>query len=288
MSGTPAVTIAVIGAGAMGAGIAARLSGHGARVLTSLDGRSAATVARARRAGMTPARDEEAMAAGLFLSIVPPDRAVLLAERMMAAAPKGTGAATYVDLNAIAPETTRRVAAIVRAKGWNFVDGGIIGMPPVEGKRGPLLYLSGDAGGGAATLRDHGLAVRLLGGGIGAASALKLAYAGITKGMIALGAAMMLAADKAGVADALLAELAASQPGLLAHLRRGVPDMLPKAARWSPEMAEIARFAGDGTASADVYRALAGFYAGLADGAEAAPLERLAALGATSGDIPTS
>ena len=40
-------TFAVVAAGAMGAAIGARLSGHGARVLTSTLGRSEASVERA-------------------------------------------------------------------------------------------------------------------------------------------------------------------------------------------------------------------------------------------------
>jgi L-threonate 2-dehydrogenase len=70
----------------------------------------------------------------------------------------------------------------------------------------------------ALVVRAHGLDIRIVGGGMGAASALKMSYAGITKGLTALGAAMMLGATRAGVAEALHAELAASQPALLPWL----------------------------------------------------------------------
>ena len=62
-------------------------------------------------------------------------------------------------------------------------------------------------------------------GPVGAASALKMSYAGITKGFTALGAVMMLAATRAGTAEALRRELADSQPNLLAWLTRAVPAM---------------------------------------------------------------
>ena len=45
------IVIAIHSPGAMGSAISARLVEHGARVLTSLDGRSAATVERAARSG---------------------------------------------------------------------------------------------------------------------------------------------------------------------------------------------------------------------------------------------
>ena len=50
-------TIAVLAPGAMGSAVARRLSEHGARVLTSLKGRSPATQKRAADAGMIDADD---------------------------------------------------------------------------------------------------------------------------------------------------------------------------------------------------------------------------------------
>jgi 3-hydroxyisobutyrate dehydrogenase-like beta-hydroxyacid dehydrogenase len=100
-------------------------------------------------------------------------------------------------------------------------------------------------------------------GGIGAASALKLAYAGINKGTIALGAAMALAAHRAGVEDDLLRELSESQRVLLAQFTRGVPDMFAKAERWAPEMREIADYVERGV-EADIYDAMAELYERLA------------------------
>ena len=93
-------------------------------------------------------------------------------------------------------------------------------------------------------MNRHGLDIRVLEGPIGAASALKMSYAGITKGFTALGAAMALAATRAGAAEALHRELADSQPALLGWLTRQVPRMYPKAYRWVAEMEEIAGFIG--------------------------------------------
>jgi len=87
--------------------------------------------------------------------------------------------------------------------------------------------------------------VRVLDGPLTAASALKMSYAGITKGFTALGAAMMLAATRGGSAEALKAELVESQPALLAFLGRSVPGMYSKAYRWVAELDEIAAFVGD-------------------------------------------
>ncbi|HJS85570.1 MAG TPA: NAD(P)-binding domain-containing protein, partial [Acetobacteraceae bacterium] len=57
--------VAVIAPGAMGSAVAARLVAQGAEVRTLLAGRSAASAARAREAGMRAA-DEDAIAASDF------------------------------------------------------------------------------------------------------------------------------------------------------------------------------------------------------------------------------
>src|SRR6202011_1526914 len=95
-----------------------------------------------------------------------------------------------------------------------------IGSPPKPGDAGPRFYASGPAAPRFATLRQYGLDVRVLDGAMSAASALKMSYAGITKGTQAIGAAMMLAATRAGSADALMAAPQLSQKEMLAWLKR--------------------------------------------------------------------
>ncbi|HEY0524881.1 MAG TPA: DUF1932 domain-containing protein [Stellaceae bacterium] len=252
----PRTVVAVIAPGEMGAAVGRRLRERGASVRTSLAGRSAASAERVRRAGIEPVGDDADLVAGagIVLSIVPPGEAVALAERLAPALrglPSGSGAKpVYVDCNAVSPETVRRVADRLADTGCAFVDAGIIGAPPQPEQgddAGPRIYVSGGKEGlrPVLALRGHGLDVRPLAGGIGAASALKMAYASLTKGLTALGTAMMLGAEAGGVADALQAELAASQPALLAWLSRQVPGMLPKAYRWVAEMEEISRFLDD-------------------------------------------
>ncbi len=74
--------VAVFAQGAMGAGLAGRFSAHGAQVITCLEGRSAASRARAQAAGMTDVPFEALAQADLFLSIAPPSEALGLARRL--------------------------------------------------------------------------------------------------------------------------------------------------------------------------------------------------------------
>jgi L-threonate 2-dehydrogenase len=257
--------VAVIAPGAMGAAVGRRLADHGLEVLTSLSGRSEVTAARALDAGMVAAGDEEIASADFILSILPPGDALPLAERFVPALKASNAKPVYVDCNAINPATVARVAAAITPTGCPFVDCGIIGAPPKGRDGGPRFYASGSAALHFVTLRQYGLDVRVLEGPLSAASALKMSYAGITKGTQAIGAAMALAAMRAGSAEALFKELSFSQKELLALFKHQLPMMPPKAYRWIAEMQEIAGFVGDDPGARQLYEGAARFYQGVAD-----------------------
>ncbi len=272
------VVVAIIAPGAMGAAVGQRLAANGLKVLTSLAGRSQETAARAKSAGMTAATDEEIAAADFILSILPPGDALALATRFAPALQASNSKPVYVDCNAINPKTVERVAAAIAPTGCPFVDAGIIGSPPKPGDAGPRFYASGPAAPQFARLRDYGLDIRVLGGALSAASALKMSYAGITKGTQAIGAAMMLAAMRSGSADDLFAELESSQKQLFPWLKRSLAQMPPKAYRWVAEMQEIAGFVGDDPGARDLYRGAAEFYERFAQDFESGEQKEAAAL----------
>jgi 3-hydroxyisobutyrate dehydrogenase-like beta-hydroxyacid dehydrogenase len=250
-------SIAILAPGAMGSAIAARLAEHGAKVLTSLDGRSEATKKRAAAAGMVAAGDAEIANVDIILSIVPPAEALVLAEHLATQITRNAKKPVVVDCNAVNVETVRKVEEIVLSSGARFVDAAVIGLPPKPGTKGPALYVSGEDAGDLGTLRDLGLDLRIINGPVGAASALKMSYAGINKGLTGVGAAMVLAATRAGAADALRDELALSTPAVQARLANSLPDMLPKAYRWVAEMREIAGFLGPDHPAALIYEGFA-------------------------------
>jgi 3-hydroxyisobutyrate dehydrogenase-like beta-hydroxyacid dehydrogenase len=261
--------VAIIAPGQMGSAVGKRLTDNGLKVVTCLEGRSRDSIGRAAMASMNPISLDELATADVFLSIVPPGQAELLAHRLapiLARAPKKP---VYVDCNAVSPRTVAAIATIVEATGTPFVDAGIIGGPPKPDASGPVFYLSGEKAADVAMLGEFGLACKMLDGPIGAASALKMSYAGITKGLTALASVMILAASRAGTADALRRELGDSQPMLLAWFERQIPSMFGKAYRWVAEMEEIAEFvAADPAAqelfigSAHLYERMAADFAG--------------------------
>jgi 3-hydroxyisobutyrate dehydrogenase-like beta-hydroxyacid dehydrogenase len=265
-------TVAVIAPGNMGAAIGARLVENGVTVLTSLEGRSAASAQRAKDSGLRAASETEIAAADIILSIVPPGEALALAQRHAPALKTAPRKPLYADCNAVSPQTVEKIAAIVTATRARFADGGIVGGPPKKGQRGPRLYVSGADAKPLAALAERGLDVRVMDAPVGGASALKMVYGGLNKGVVALGAAMALAAHRAGVGEDFHKELQASQGPLLEQLSRGVPDMFSKAYRWVAEMEEIADFTGK-PAEAKTYEGFAQLYERLARDFESAKEE---------------
>ena len=244
--------------GAMGATVAAACSGT---VLWASEGRSEATCERASAAGLTDVGDIASLAeaADIVISVCPPHGAVVLADAMAE-----TGfAGCYVDANAIAPATARRIADRFE----NFVDGGLIGPPAVRAGT-TRLYLSGrDAPRVAARFEGSVLEPRVLNDDRpGTASALKMAYAAWTKGASALLAAAAALAAAEGVAEDLAIEWDMSLPGTTDRLAGTAAEVAPKAWRWTGEMDEIAAtFAAVGLpdgflrAASDVYQRLGAF-----------------------------
>jgi L-threonate 2-dehydrogenase len=256
-------TIAIVAQGAMGAGVAGRLVERGLRVVTSLAGRSDASAQRAKAAGMVVVSDQECAQADFFLSICPPSEAMALARKMAALMGGASKKPIYVDCNAVSPPSKVAIGEVILKSGAPFVDVGIIGLPPKEGTS-PFLHASGPEAAKFGVLNDFGIKVNVIEGPVGAASALKMSYAGITKGISALGSMMMLAATRAGVADMLRGELDRSHPAFITNFQRAIPDMFDKAYRFDGEMKEIADFVGEDKQARQMYQAISEFYTRIA------------------------
>lgn len=257
-------TVAIVAQGAMGAGVGGRLVERGLRVVTSLAGRSAASAKRAADAGMIAVSDQEAARADYFLSILPPGDALSLAEKMAALIGPSNKKPIYVDCNAVSPPTKITIGNAIVKAGSPFVDVAILGLPPRPGADGPAMIASGPDTGQFVSLGEFGLKIRTIEGPVGAASALKMSYAGITKGFSALTSMMLLAAMRGGIEQELRKELERSHPAFVATFTRAIPDMFGKAYRFVAEMEEIADFVGEDKAARQMYLAFADFYARIA------------------------
>jgi 3-hydroxyisobutyrate dehydrogenase-like beta-hydroxyacid dehydrogenase len=247
------VTFGLLHPGEMGAAIGAALQARGESVVWASAGRSAATIERAEQAGLIDVGDvgELCRRSDVIVSVCPPHAAVDVARSV------GDFAGTYLDANAVSVETARAIGRMVS----RFVDGGIVGPPPLEPNT-TRLYLSGEraeelAGLFSGTTVD----ARVVSDEPGAASALKMSYASWTKGSAALLLATRALARVEGVEEALLEEWRLSLPELADRSAAAARSARRKGWRWVGEMDEIASsYAAAGLpdgfhrAAAEIYR----------------------------------
>ncbi len=241
----------------MGASLAAACSGE--RLWCS-EGRSPATRTRAEAAGLVDVAslDDLVQRADVIVSVCPPASAAAVASSVAALGYDGT----YVDVNAVAPATSRDIGT----RFARYVDGGVVG-PPARTAGTTRLYLSGPEAAEIAELWAGSVVdARVVEGGVGAASAVKVCFAAWTKGTAALLLAIRALARAEGVEPALLAEWAMSQPDLEMQSQRAAGNNAAKAWRFAGELEEIAdSFAacglpdGFGRAASDVYERLGRF-----------------------------
>jgi 3-hydroxyisobutyrate dehydrogenase-like beta-hydroxyacid dehydrogenase len=236
-----AAVVAVIGTGDMGAAIGGALRRAGLRVVSDLSRRSAHSRSLAQAAGIEDlgSLSRVVREAGLLLSIVPPAVALEFAADVAAAMSATGGRPTFVDCNAVAPETMRAIAGQFTSLGATVVDVGIVGRgPPAE--LPTRLYFSGPERAGLELLNIPALRLIDMGEQIGTASALKMAYAALNKGTDALHLAVLLMAEGLGVRAPLMEEFAVSQASALRRMHERVPFLAATADRYSGEMLQIA------------------------------------------------
>lgn len=232
-------TVGLLSPGDMGHTVGGVLHEHGLRVVTCLEGRSDRSRALAAEAGIEDVSsfDDLVQESEILLCILVPSSALPVA-RQVATAIRNTGASLlYVDCNAIAPNTVRDVGETITSAGGRFADVGIIGSPPK--KPGTKFYVSGPGANEFSELREFGLDVRVLDGGIGQASGLKMCYGALTKGLTALSTELLVAARLMGLEETLRTEQQETIADVLAWVQRSTPTMPPKAYRWVGEMEEI-------------------------------------------------
>jgi 3-hydroxyisobutyrate dehydrogenase-like beta-hydroxyacid dehydrogenase len=232
----------------------------GARVVATVDGRSARTGRLAAEAGvdLLPTLADVVEAADVVLSVTPPGRALAAAESITDACRRSGAAPIVADLNAVAPATMATMAR--KLDGLAVVDGSISGAPPTHAP-GARVYLSGARADEVAALPWAGKVEPIVvGDEIGAASALKMCTASVYKGLNALVTQAMRTAGRHGVLDHVLADLAHN--GL--DRSAGVARAATKAHRFVDEMRQIATTQAGAGLTPALFEALAEVYADIA------------------------
>lgn len=208
MERTPDTTLTLIGFGEAGATFAQVAGWESAA--------RAFDIAPARRAVMEAAgvvacasASEALDRARIVLSLVTADAAL---DAARADASLLTPGALWCDMNSVAPQTKRAAAEAVEAAGGRYADVAVLAPVSPAHMKVPLLVSGPHAGEAADALLAVGFVnVRVVGAEVGRASAIKMIRSVMVKGIEALTAEMMLAAEAAGVTDEVLASLDASE-----------------------------------------------------------------------------
>jgi 3-hydroxyisobutyrate dehydrogenase-like beta-hydroxyacid dehydrogenase len=270
------LVVGLVGSGAMGSALGARLREGGARVLAALDGRSERTRRLATDAALEDVGTLTALVRGsdVVLSVVPPGAALEVAEAIAGAA--GSASPLVADLNAISPATATQVASALAEHGLDAVDGSISGPPP-RSRGATRIYLSGARAGEVAALPLTGVEWVVVGAEVGRASAVKMCTASVYKGRVALLAQALRTAHAHGIVEHVLDDLAAT--GLADRARTGATlgQASAKAWRYVDEMEQIAATQQAAGLTPDLFLAVARVYADLAGRAMADAPEDVAA-----------
>lgn len=189
-----------------------------------------------RAAGVEPSIScEDAISGGdQILSLVTADQSLAAARAASGCLRTGT---LFFDMNSVAPQRKREAAIFVEAAGGRYVDVAV--MSPVYPAQldVPLLVSGPHAEDGERALRALGFTkVRQAGTEVGRASVIKMVRSVMVKGIEALTAECVLAANAAGVTDEVLESLGAEWAG---RANYNLERMLVHGNRRAAEMEEV-------------------------------------------------
>jgi len=235
--------IGIMSIGEMGFHWAKLLKSHGVEVLTYDKDRGEMSRKRGENAGAksVPSMAELVQTAELIVSIVVPSAATRVAAKVAeAAAQTGRKDLLFLDANAISPMTADEIAKTLTPAKVNFVDGCIIGSAAKMGK-GTIVYVSGPDAARMQALESFNIPIKILGPNTNQASAFKVVYAGLTKGLQGLFSELLMGARCFGLLDEVRAQYEESFPGLLDKVSSSIIGLRIHAGRRAEEMDELKR-----------------------------------------------
>ncbi|MHA1567409.1 MAG: DUF1932 domain-containing protein [Alphaproteobacteria bacterium] len=202
---------------------------------------SAAKQADYQRAGVTGAGStaDALRGADIIFSTVTADCALDVAQAAAKHIPQG---AYFLDCNSCSPGTKRQSAAIIEAAGGRYVDVAI--MAPVRSAlhKTPLLISGPHTASAAAFLADLQMNAKVVAGGVGTSSTIKMVRSIMMKGLEAIFLECVLAGRQAGVDETVLASLDDTYPGF--DFKQKAAIMIERAmahgVRRAAEMREVA------------------------------------------------
>lgn len=235
--------IGILSIGEMGFHWTKLLKSHGVDVLTYDKDRGEVSRKRGENAGVKSVASMEELVkeAELIVSIVVPSAATRVAAKVAEAVrTAGRKELLFLDANAISPMSADEITRTLQPAGVHFVDGCIIGSAAKMGK-GTIVYVSGPQAERLRPLESFAIPIKVLGPSTNQASAFKVVYAGLTKGLQGLFCELLMGARRFGLVDELRAQYEESFPGLLDKVAPSIIGLRIHAGRRAEEMDELKR-----------------------------------------------
>ena len=145
--------------------------------------------------------DEACRMSDLIVSVVTPSNAVSVARSF---AECETDGFTYLDFNSVGPDAARDMQAAFATTPVAFVKGAILGPVPLQRDAVPLVLGGATASTTAEVLRGLGFGAVSALASVADPATVKMLWSVISKGIVALFAESLVAAERFGVADPLL------------------------------------------------------------------------------------
>ena len=156
-------------------------------------------------------RPEQFGRADWIISAVTADQSLLAAESIAKHIMQGQ---VYFDINSVSPARKKATAALVAAKGADYIDMAVMAPVIPKGHATPTLIAGETASQISETLATLGFDFRNVGTDPGQATAIKMVRSLFVKGLEAITVETLLAAEASGCYDDILASLRGSFPGL--------------------------------------------------------------------------
>ena len=235
--------IGIMSIGEMGFHWAKLLKGHGVEVLTYDKDRGEVSRKRGENAGVKSVGSltDLVRQSDLIVSIVVPSAAIDVAKKVAEAVKTARRKdLIFLDANAISPMAAEEIGKNLEPAAVSFIDGCIIGSAAKMGK-GTIVYVSGPDAKRMQVLERFNIPVKVLGASTSQASAFKVVYAGLTKGLQGLFCELLMGAQRFGLLQEIRAQYEESFPGLLEKVSSSIVGLNIHAGRRAEEMDELKR-----------------------------------------------
>lgn len=231
------MTIGLLFPGDMGLAIAEVLLKNNFRVITTSKGRSQKTIDNIKNTDIEDLTSLQQVVdeSDVILSINSPNKSVEIAEKINNCISNSFKNKIFIDLNSNTPESVTKIDQIFSLNNTTFINGAVLGASK-DMDKDSVIVLSGKSRKQIIDLFEGIFKTKDAGENIESASAYKLLFSLVNKGINAVFFEVMAAASRYGIVDELNTSLQIYLPGTFEDLKKTTPTYIDNIERRMHEM----------------------------------------------------